>query len=108
MKSIHSHGVCFYAGLIIQSVMPGFVATNMTRVRKGTTMTPLPEDYARSAIATIGVDSVTHGYWSHWVMMLAYHLCCWVYPTGFYRGIRDRMYDRIQKVKHLIKQKKSQ
>lgn len=77
--------------------MPGFVATNMTRLKKGYLFAPLPIDYARSAVATIGVDEVTTGYWSHWFMLLMMKAGMHISYRRFMRFTRDRMYQCTQK-----------
>ncbi|XP_055844520.1 very-long-chain 3-oxoacyl-CoA reductase [Episyrphus balteatus] len=57
-------------GIIIQSVRPGFVATNMSKVRKTSAMIPSPDCYASSALKTVGITGQTTGYWPHAVMGL--------------------------------------
>ncbi|XP_071954814.1 very-long-chain 3-oxoacyl-CoA reductase-like isoform X2 [Antedon mediterranea] len=52
-------------GIIVQSVMPFFVKTNMTNLRKQSFFIPEAWTYVRSALKTIGVESRTHGYFSH-------------------------------------------
>lgn len=39
-------------GILIQSVQPGFVATNMSKIRKASVFAPSPETYVRSALST--------------------------------------------------------
>lgn len=56
-------------GLIIQSVLPGFVATNMTRM-KSSLMVPDADMYAQAALRTIGYARHTTGYFPHAVMQL--------------------------------------
>lgn len=41
------------------------VTTAMSNARKVTFTTPDPVTYSRSAVATIGIQSYTHGYWGH-------------------------------------------
>lgn len=57
------------SGVIIQSLMPFYVATRMTRysqtLSKPSLMIPSADDYARSAVATLGYTSRTSGYWPH-------------------------------------------
>ncbi|XP_034444922.1 very-long-chain 3-oxoacyl-CoA reductase-A isoform X2 [Hippoglossus hippoglossus] len=55
-------------GIIIQSVLPFFVATKMTRIRKPTLDKPTPERYVAAEIATVGLQSQTNGYFPHAVM----------------------------------------
>ena len=52
-------------GVHFQCVMPGFVATNMTRIRKGSLFVPFPSSYVKQALGTVGLTSRTHGYWPH-------------------------------------------
>lgn len=57
-------------GIIIQSIRPGFVATNMSKMRKTSTMIPSPDCYVNSALKTVGIVGRTTGYWPHAVMGL--------------------------------------
>ncbi|XP_069479427.1 very-long-chain 3-oxoacyl-CoA reductase [Ambystoma mexicanum] len=52
-------------GIIVQSVLPFFVATKMSKIRKPTWDKPSPECYVRSALGTVGLQSQTNGYWVH-------------------------------------------
>ena len=55
-------------GIIIQSVLPFFVATKMTRIRKPTLDKPTPERYVAAELATVGLQDQTNGYFPHAVM----------------------------------------
>ena len=57
---------CYY--LHQQNVIPGFVATAMTGL-KPNFLVPSGETYARLAIATIGVEKDTYGFWFHALMV---------------------------------------
>jgi len=50
---------------LFQSVMPYFVATKLSKIRKASLTVPNPDTYVRSALATIGLESRTNGYWVH-------------------------------------------
>ncbi|XP_078540471.1 very-long-chain 3-oxoacyl-CoA reductase [Lissotriton helveticus] len=52
-------------GIIVQSVLPFFVATKMSKIRTPTWDKPTPETYVRSALNTVGLQSQTCGYWPH-------------------------------------------
>ncbi|XP_031420933.1 very-long-chain 3-oxoacyl-CoA reductase-A isoform X2 [Clupea harengus] len=52
-------------GIIIQSVLPFFVATKMTRIRKPTLDKPTPERYVAAAVNTVGLEYQTNGYFPH-------------------------------------------
>jgi 17beta-estradiol 17-dehydrogenase / very-long-chain 3-oxoacyl-CoA reductase len=49
-------------GVIVQTLLPGFVASSTCRP---TFFTPSPATYVRHALATLGVASITCGYWPH-------------------------------------------
>ncbi|XP_010779841.1 estradiol 17-beta-dehydrogenase 12-A-like [Notothenia coriiceps] len=55
-------------GIIIQSVLPFFVVTKMTRIKKPTLDKPTPERYVLAELATVGLQSQTNGYFPHAVM----------------------------------------
>ncbi|XP_061919304.1 very-long-chain 3-oxoacyl-CoA reductase-A [Entelurus aequoreus] len=55
-------------GVIIQSVLPFFVVTKMTRIRKPTLDKPTPERYVAAELSTVGLQSQTNGYFPHAVM----------------------------------------
>ncbi|KAJ7998380.1 hypothetical protein DPEC_G00222100 [Dallia pectoralis] len=55
-------------GIIVQSVLPFFVATKMTRIRKPTLDKPTPERYVAAELGTIGLQDQTNGYFPHAVM----------------------------------------
>jgi len=57
-------------GVYVQSVLPGFVATNMTKMKKTTLMAPSPDVYVASAIRTLGHSRHTTGYFPHAIMKL--------------------------------------
>nr|XP_006124540.1 very-long-chain 3-oxoacyl-CoA reductase isoform X2 [Pelodiscus sinensis]XP_014429738.1 very-long-chain 3-oxoacyl-CoA reductase isoform X1 [Pelodiscus sinensis] len=52
-------------GIIVQSVLPFYVATKMSKIRKATFDKPSPEKYVRAALSTIGLQSQTNGYLPH-------------------------------------------
>ncbi|NXP21038.1 DHB12 reductase, partial [Scytalopus superciliaris] len=55
-------------GIIVQSVLPYYVATKMSKIRKATLDKPSPETYVRSALGTVGLQSQTNGYLPHALM----------------------------------------
>ncbi|RWS22479.1 hydroxysteroid dehydrogenase-like protein 5 [Leptotrombidium deliense] len=52
-------------GIVIQSILPAFVQTKMSKIRKPTMMAPSPATYVRSALNTLGIESRSYGYWAH-------------------------------------------
>ncbi|XP_040019034.2 very-long-chain 3-oxoacyl-CoA reductase-A isoform X1 [Gasterosteus aculeatus] len=55
-------------GIIIQSVLPFFVVTKMTRIKKPTLDKPTPDRYVAAELATVGLQDQTNGYFPHAVM----------------------------------------
>lgn len=51
-------------GIIIQSVLPGFVSTNMSKMRPSLT-TCTPEAFVKWSLKTVGVEDKTYGYPAH-------------------------------------------
>lgn len=97
-------------GIIVQSVMPGFVSTKMSGIRKSSAFVPSPEEYVDSAIATIGVDDATFGYWAHWLMMLIYfRLLRWaISDYRFFKRLRNKMTQHRDIALKRMAEKKSQ
>ena len=52
-------------GIIIQSVLPSYVVTKLSKIRKPSFLVPSASSYVRGAMKTIGVESRTYGYWTH-------------------------------------------
>ncbi|XP_076357229.1 very-long-chain 3-oxoacyl-CoA reductase-like [Tachypleus tridentatus] len=59
-------------GVIIQCVMPAFVATQMSKIRRVSFDVPTPDDYVKWAIRTIGLETRTYGYPPHRLRGLFY------------------------------------
>ncbi|NWI08347.1 DHB12 reductase, partial [Crypturellus soui] len=55
-------------GIIVQSVLPYFVATKLSKIRKPTFDKPSPETYVRAAIGTVGLQTQTNGCLPHALM----------------------------------------
>ena len=55
--------------VFLQNVCPGLVATAMSGVSKTSLMSPSPESYVSSAVATIGVQNETDGCISHTILV---------------------------------------
>ena len=54
---------------LLQVVLPYFVATKMSKIRKGNIFAPSPETYVCNALNTVGLQSRTFGYWFHAVQV---------------------------------------
>ncbi|NWX84764.1 DHB12 reductase, partial [Nothoprocta pentlandii] len=55
-------------GIIVQSVLPYYVATKMSKIRKPTFDKPSPETYVRAALGTVGLQTQTNGCLPHALM----------------------------------------
>ncbi|KAI4464323.1 hypothetical protein MML48_3g00009155 [Holotrichia oblita] len=56
------------SGITIQSLLPGYVATKMSKIRGESLMAPSPKTFVMNAIRTLGVHGRTTGYFPHTVM----------------------------------------
>jgi len=61
-------------GIVVQTLLPGYVATNMSKIRKSTWMAPSPDKYVASALAKVGVNDHTTGYFAHALMVINFFL----------------------------------
>ncbi|XP_054367951.1 very-long-chain 3-oxoacyl-CoA reductase isoform X2 [Mirounga angustirostris] len=55
-------------GIFVQSVLPYYVATKLSKIRKPTLDKPSAETYVKSAMRTVGLQSRTTGYPVHFLM----------------------------------------
>lgn len=57
-------------GILIQSVLPGFVCSNMSKIKRPSLLTPSADTYVNSALNTLGYSRHTTGYLPHAFMAL--------------------------------------
>ena len=70
---------CSGSGVDVQCVLPFYVATKMSRIRKPNMMVPSPGDYVRQALGTLGVYSRSQGCWTHALQAyLMGHIPTWI------------------------------
>uniref|UniRef100_A0A672SM53 Very-long-chain 3-oxoacyl-CoA reductase-B-like n=1 Tax=Sinocyclocheilus grahami TaxID=75366 RepID=A0A672SM53_SINGR len=55
-------------GIIIQSVLPFYVTTKLSKIRKATLDIPTPECYVKAQLGTVGLQTQSNGYFPHAVM----------------------------------------
>lgn len=70
-----------HLGITVQCILPGFVATNMTKMKKGSFLAPLPNQYVESALSTVGFAESTVGYLPHHAMRFAVSLISYCSPS---------------------------
>lgn len=61
------------SGITVQCILPGYVATNMSKIRSSTWMAPSPKIYVKSALSTVGIVESTTGYFPHTLLNLVVH-----------------------------------
>ncbi|XP_052865828.1 very-long-chain 3-oxoacyl-CoA reductase [Anopheles cruzii] len=66
--------------IVVQSVLPGPVATNMSKIRKSTWMACAPKVFVANAINTLGHTRQTTGYFPHALLELAINLLSFISP----------------------------
>nr|KAF6406917.1 hydroxysteroid dehydrogenase like 1 [Molossus molossus] len=74
-------------GIFVQSLIPFYVATNMTApgsiLHKCPWLVPSPKVYAHHAVSTLGISKRTTGYWSHSIQFLfAQYMPEWLWVWG--------------------------
>uniref|UniRef100_A0A1B0CXA7 17 beta-hydroxysteroid dehydrogenase type 3 n=1 Tax=Lutzomyia longipalpis TaxID=7200 RepID=A0A1B0CXA7_LUTLO len=57
-------------GIVVQSVLPGFVATNMSKIKRPTWLAPSAQQYVVAALRRLGIAEHTTGYYPHALMKL--------------------------------------
>lgn len=83
-------------GIVVQSVLPGPVATNMSKIKKPTWMAPSPKQFANSAIKSLGITQHTTGYYPHAILQLAINVIDFFSPS-YARSISLKTIENIRK-----------
>jgi len=83
-------------GIIIQSVMPGFVSTNMSKMRPSFT-TCTPDAFVKWALRSVGVEKQTYGYPVHKLQGYAQELLGLYVPESINLSINHRMMADIRR-----------
>ncbi|XP_076853656.1 very-long-chain 3-oxoacyl-CoA reductase-B [Brachyhypopomus gauderio] len=55
-------------GIIVQSVLPFYVTTKLSKIKKASLDVPTPEHYVAAQLSTVGLQSQTNGYLPHAIM----------------------------------------
>lgn len=59
--------------IVVQCLLPGYVATKMSKIRRSTWMAPSPQVFVKDALRTVGVHQKTTGYFPHTVLVGVVH-----------------------------------
>ncbi|XP_062823976.1 very-long-chain 3-oxoacyl-CoA reductase isoform X2 [Anolis carolinensis] len=87
-------------GIIVQSLVPHLVVTNMSKLRKASRFRPMPGWFVKYAINTVGLESETAGYPYHelWVWLI-HMLPRWVVDESATRLAVKSKYNLLKKQK---------
>lgn len=77
--------------IVVQSVLPGFVCSNMSKIRKPTWLAPSAETYVRAALRTVGIARHTTGYYPHALMQLVINTVQTLLPETANRMVLKQM-----------------
>ncbi|XP_034230902.1 very-long-chain 3-oxoacyl-CoA reductase [Thrips palmi] len=78
-------------GVTVQCILPGVVATNMSKVRRATWMSPTPDQFVESALKRVGILEKTPGYYPHSLLVWAIQLMQSISPTLCLYVIKNTM-----------------
>nr|XP_002733503.1 PREDICTED: estradiol 17-beta-dehydrogenase 12-B-like [Saccoglossus kowalevskii] len=88
-------------GIIVQSVLPFFVTTKLSRIRHTSLFTPNPTQYVRSALGTVGLEQRTNGCLSHsiqgYINELAPEWLYYLVQGTMFRNVRALHYKKMQR-----------
>lgn len=59
--------------IVVQCLLPGYVATKMSKIRRSTWMAPSPQVFVKDALRTVGVHQTTTGYFPHTLLIGVIH-----------------------------------
>lgn len=68
-------------GIVVQSVLPGPVATNMTKLKKGSWMAPKADIYVEAVLKKVGTAFYAVGYYPHIILQQVTTFLNFVAPT---------------------------
>ncbi|EFX74276.1 hypothetical protein DAPPUDRAFT_307355 [Daphnia pulex] len=73
-------------GVLVQTVLPGYVMTNMlsvTSFSKSSWTVPNPQDFVEANFRTLGLESRTASFWYHKLMLSFCETTCFLFPDIF-------------------------
>ncbi|KAG5669224.1 hypothetical protein PVAND_017116 [Polypedilum vanderplanki] len=68
-------------GIKVQSILPGPVATNMTRLKKGSLMAPKADKFVESALLTVDSAPYSTGYFPHVIFQVITQFLSFLMPS---------------------------
>ncbi|XP_044292630.1 very-long-chain 3-oxoacyl-CoA reductase [Varanus komodoensis] len=89
-------------GVIVQTVVPYFVVTKLSKIHKSSTFRPTPEWYVKYALNTVGLESHTSGYPAHELLAWGSKFVPQWYSTKFITETALKL-----RARHMKKQKEN-
>lgn len=86
-------------GITIQCILPGHVVSNMSKIKRASLNVPTPQVFVQSALARLGIEQRSCGYWAHDVM----NFFCEVLPKSLLVNI---VYGQMKTIKAKALKKK--
>ncbi|XP_051885365.1 very-long-chain 3-oxoacyl-CoA reductase-A [Pristis pectinata] len=88
-------------GVIVQSILPFYVVSKLSKIRTPTVDTPSPATYVKAALDTVGLQVQTHGYLPHaikgWIVTSVLPVCLVMkYITNNNLRIRARSLKKLK------------
>ncbi|XP_060860334.1 very-long-chain 3-oxoacyl-CoA reductase-like [Metopolophium dirhodum] len=77
--------------ITVQCVMPGYVATKMSKIARTSWLVPSPDTFVRSALQTTGLEPVTTGYLPHSLMVKGIELAESISESMMARTVMNNM-----------------
>ncbi|EFX74260.1 hypothetical protein DAPPUDRAFT_226844 [Daphnia pulex] len=94
------------SGVTVQTVHPGFVVTNMSKLRRSTWTAPTPDTFAKAALSNLGLDDRTAGFWFHKIQLYWGEMVRFLIPgimathtIKFMESYRQKVLNRANKSK---------
>ncbi|CAG0914102.1 unnamed protein product [Notodromas monacha] len=103
---------CKFHGITVQCVTPNAVRTNMTLIFSDSDYSafnvfwPNPEQFAKSAVATIPYATHTHGYWAHALQSTGIYFIAAKFIRfifDLYVGLRNHVWARLVRIEYVRK-----
>jgi len=69
-------------GITVQCLAPCYVVSKLSKHKRASFFIPTPEAYAKSALNTLGIETVSTGYWPHDVLLFGTNILGWLGIQG--------------------------
>lgn len=90
---------CEAHGIIVQSVLPARIGSDVCEANRQGLFKPSPERYVESAMRNIGYGTYTYGYWPHALIHLLLHEANF-YSTSISLWIMRNIFHKIYSIEN--------